>query len=422
MAKNNGKSTSDRLDALKKIAGSGKKGKSSASSSKKAKSVKVALGVTAAATAVAVSTKKKPLKVVAIILVIAIVATLVFLFFNGNFDELLFSWTYDAGVVVDGELTVHFLELGNKYTGDCTYIKAGDVDILVDAGSRANSSTVIQKYLDQYVTDGVLEYVIATHADQDHIAALAGNGTHKSIFELYEVANIIQFAGTNKTTTVYKNYVKNRDLEVAEGAVLKTAMELYTDTADTDHKFELSGGIMFEILYQEFYEEKTADENDYSVCFQLIQGEKKFLFTGDLEKEGEASLVEHNADSLSQVELFKGGHHGSKTSTTSALLEVIQPKIVCVCCCAGSTEYTSNNDNTFPTQDFVDRVAPYTNAVYVTTLSKAGGFESMNGNIRVISTAAGVTVDCTNNNLKLYETQWFENYRRRPSVANWQVN
>jgi hypothetical protein len=93
-----------------------------------------------------------------------------------------------------------------------------------------------------------------------------------------------------------------------------------------------------------------------------------------------------------------------------------------VCCCAGSTEYTQNNDNTFPTQDFVDRVAPYTNAVYVTTLSKAGGFESMNGNIRVISTASGVTVDCTNNNLKLYQTEWFANYRRRPSVANWQVS
>ena len=29
----------------------------------------------------------------------------------------------------EGELSVHFLELGNKYTGDCTYIKYGDVDI-----------------------------------------------------------------------------------------------------------------------------------------------------------------------------------------------------------------------------------------------------------------------------------------------------
>ena len=40
---------------------------------------------------------------------------------------------YDASthesdhVTVNGELEIHFLELGNKYTGDCTYIKAGDV-------------------------------------------------------------------------------------------------------------------------------------------------------------------------------------------------------------------------------------------------------------------------------------------------------
>lgn len=26
-------------------------------------------------------------------------------------------------VLVEGELQIHFLELGNKYTGDCTYIK-----------------------------------------------------------------------------------------------------------------------------------------------------------------------------------------------------------------------------------------------------------------------------------------------------------
>ena len=36
-------------------------------------------------------------------------------------------------------ITFHFLELGNKYTGDCTFIQAGDVDILIDAGSKVSS-------------------------------------------------------------------------------------------------------------------------------------------------------------------------------------------------------------------------------------------------------------------------------------------
>ncbi|MDR0455314.1 MAG: MBG domain-containing protein, partial [Treponema sp.] len=33
-----------------------------------------------------------------------------------------------------GDLSIHFLELGNKYTGDCVYVNYGDIDILIDAG------------------------------------------------------------------------------------------------------------------------------------------------------------------------------------------------------------------------------------------------------------------------------------------------
>ncbi|WP_461255763.1 bifunctional metallophosphatase/5'-nucleotidase [Treponema sp. R80B11-R83G3] len=55
------------------------------------------------------------------------------------------------------ELNIHFLKLGNQYTGDSIYIKYGDVEILVDAGSRKSSAPTIRNYIDQYNTDGKLE-------------------------------------------------------------------------------------------------------------------------------------------------------------------------------------------------------------------------------------------------------------------------
>jgi beta-lactamase superfamily II metal-dependent hydrolase len=79
--------------------------------------------------------------------------------------------------IVSGDLSIHFLELGNKYTGDCTLIKAGDTEVLIDAGSRKGSASTIANYIDEYCTDGVLEYVIATHAHQDHIAGFVGTKT-----------------------------------------------------------------------------------------------------------------------------------------------------------------------------------------------------------------------------------------------------
>ena len=170
------------------------------------------------------------------------------------------------------------------------------------------------------------------------------------------------------------------------------------------------------ILYQKFYEQKTSDENDYSVCLLLSQGENHYLFTGDLEHDGEASLVESNT--LPECVLFKGGHHGSPTSNTTALLSVIQPQIVCVCCCCGSDEYTSNVANMFPSQAFVDNVAPYTDRVYVTTMVAVDGegYQSMNGNIVVTFSGGEVHVACSNNNTLFKDTEWFKANRIMPDA------
>jgi len=93
-----------------------------------------------------------------------------------------------------------------------------------------------------------------------------------------------------------------------------------------------------------------------------------------------------------------------------------------VCCCAGSSEYTAVNDNQFPTQTFIDRIAPYTKAVYVTTLCvdyKKGSFQSFNGNIIVSANKADEvpSVACANNTTVLKDTDWFKNNRKMP--AEW---
>lgn len=317
----------------------------------------------------------------------------------------------NANIVSTGEISFHFLELGNGYTGDSVYIKAGENDILIDAGSRGNSADDIAGYIDQYVTDGKLEYVIATHADQDHIAAFVGTSSIPGIFDRYEVGTIIDFPRTDKSTQVYKNYVAKRQIEVESGAKHYTALECYKEENGAKKKYELSESINMEILYNYFYENKSSDENNYSVCLLFNHGSKYFLFTGDLEEKGEEYLVEYN--DLPEVELFKAGHHGSPTSSNDCLLSVIKPKIVCVCCCAGSDEYTDNNLNMFPAQDFISRVSKYTDKVYVTTIvsDNASGFDSFNGNIVVLSTSETVNVVCTKSDIILKESEWFKENR-----------
>jgi hypothetical protein len=112
-------------------------------------------------------------------------------------------------------------------------------------------------------------------------------------------------------------------------------------------------------------------------------------------------------------------YHGSPTSNTTALLDVIRPEMVCVCCCCGSDEYTDNVANMFPSQDFVNKIAPYTDKVYVTTIvdDSKEGYTSMNGNIIVYyDKLEKVQVRCSNNATLFKDTNWFKNNRTMPDA------
>lgn len=328
--------------------------------------------------------------------------------------------------IASGELSVHFLEVGNKYTGDCIYIKANDQDILIDAGSRQSSATSIISYVNNYCTDGTLEYVVATHADQDHIAAFPSTNNRAGIFETYNCKNIIDF-GTGSTysrngkspTNVYTNYVTYRDLEIENGAnyfpVSNFKLESFQKV------FDLGNGITMTILENFYYhpENSINDQNEYSVCLLISNGANNILLTGDLEEKGEEKLVELNPD-LPKCTLYKAGHHGSKTSSGETLLNKIEPENVVFTCCAGSCEYTNNPENTFPTQLAINRIAEHTKNCYVTSLCidyDNGEYTSMNGNIVFSANKSTSQINCSNNNILLKDTEWFKQNRTCP--AKW---
>ena len=324
-------------------------------------------------------------------------------------------------IISTSELSIHFIELGNKYTGDCTLIKCGNTEILIDAGSRKDSAVAIKEYVDQYCTDGVLEYVIATHAHQDHIAGFVGSAsknTRTGILYQYKIGTLIQFAGHNTTSQIYKDYCTAVEYAKNNGANVYTAKECWYETNGAKKQYYLDENqkISMNILYNYYYDNETKDENDYSVCMLLTQqtGDKtyNYLFTGDLEEKGESYLVDKN--NLPEVELFKGGHHGSYTASTEKLLSVIKPKNIAVCCCCGTTEYTSNVNNTFPAQAFLDRAAKYTENIYCTSLIidyKKNEYTSMNGNIVFYANNGKLSLYCTNNDIILKETEWFKENR-----------
>jgi len=348
------------------------------------------------------------------------------------------------------ELSIHFLELGNKNAGDSILIKCGNNEVLIDAGSQQASAKTIKEYVDRYCTDGVLEYVISTHADSDHISAFVGTSENKGIIYQYKIGTFIKFDNSDKPLTT-KNGNKTLYAEYLDAVTyLKEETETHVFTASQCYGQTVAGAqrqyyldeahtVSINVLYNYYYYNSSSDENNYSVVTLLTQelesGKRHYLFTGDLEKDGESKMVDYYANSsnskseydvLPEVELYKAGHHGSKTSSTMKLLNVINPKQVVVCCCCGAPEYTKYNDNTFPTQEMINNVGQFTDEIYVTTLGTGlpekdengnyvsqsyGGYESMNGNIVFYSKGGKLYLWCSNNDTILKNTQWFKENR-----------
>ncbi len=66
--------------------------------------------------------------------------------------------------------------------------------------------------------------------------------------------------------------------------------------------------------------------NDASFVLRITVGRARALLPGDLEREGERALLGR----LGHVDVLKVGHHGSRTSTTEALLDELTPRVAMV--------------------------------------------------------------------------------------------
>jgi competence protein ComEC len=324
-------------------------------------------------------------------------------------------------------IDIYLQELGNGSTGDSIYVKAGDNDILIDAGSDSTSAKTLTAFLKGKVSDNKLEYVIATHAHTDHIGAFYGTD---GIFANFDCRTIIDFPkydsdkDPTKTTTVFGKYCAARDAEVSGGASFGaehyTALACYnansTGTSGAHRYYTLGENLTMEILYNYYYDHsQSAGENDYSVCLQFIQGENRYLFCGDCEELSEKKLLTYNSDSLKPCVFYKADHHGSKTSSCPEFMAAVHPKFVGVSCVAGNYEYKQTHfDYTFPCQRTINTLGPITKAIMVTTLGSVSDLTShtsFNGTIHVASRGNSqndVTMEGSVNSTYLKDSAWFK--------------
>lgn len=221
-------------------------------------------------------------------------------------------------------LEIYFMDIGKYGAGDCgesTYIKYGNIDIIVDAGDNfTDSKKAINEVINSHLEDGVIEYVIATHPDGDHIGGMA------SLFDTYNISNLIKFEGSYHTQK-YKNMEKAVEEEKCNVYQIKSDI---IDQNKQEKFIEISSDIYISFVDTKYYD--NEESNGKSIVFTLYAYGTRVLMTGDADNASGHTQLENNyKDTVGDIDILKVVHHGTANGTTKEFLEAIDPEVAIIC-------------------------------------------------------------------------------------------
>ena len=232
----------------------------------------------------------------------------------------------------DETIRVHVI---NVDQADCILIETNDGCMLIDTGID-KSETHLKNYLHSCgITE--IDYLLITHPHTDHY------GGADMILNDFKVENLIydNYLYPSGIIYMFENSGANLiDVEVGD-------------------KYYL-GEAEFTVLCADMADPST-DKNDYSIVVRLDYGEASFMFTGDATTFNESYILELWEPEMLDCDFLKSPHHGSKTSSSVAYLNVLTPDIVAVSAGIG-------NSYGLPKQEILDRYEKIGAEIYRTDI------------------------------------------------------
>lgn len=229
-------------------------------------------------------------------------------------------------------MEVHFIDVGQ---GDSALVLCGKESMLIDGG-KPYASDIIYTYLKNLGVEE-LDYVVCSHADEDHIGGLAAP------LSTMRVHNVLM-PETGSDANVYQTLMK----KISEQKITPKHPKAGSKMKFADGTAEFFGPVS-----------ENGDKNNSSIVMKIIYGDTSFLFTGDAEREEEQEILDKGYDLSATV--LKVGHHGSKNSTTYPFLREIMPKYAVI-------SVGKENSYGHPTEETLSRLRDADVKVYRTDM------------------------------------------------------
>lgn len=207
-------------------------------------------------------------------------------------------------------LTVRMLDIGQ---GDACLLEKDGKFVLIDSGDIEHRDAIVA-LLKKYKVKS-LSKVVITHPHADHLGGM------NAIFKNFKVEAIYD-DGMPSGTASYKNYLKAIQANKIPYKALKAGDAL-----------SFFDGVTYKVIgpVTVIKDQKgNSDFNNNSIVGRLSYGNFSMMFTGDAEKEEEASILANKGTLKSDV--LKVGHHGSRTSTSPDFLRAVSPKEAFISC------------------------------------------------------------------------------------------
>lgn len=327
------------------------------------------------------------ISIVAIVLVIAIATAVVYFAFPDTWDKIVSMIVKDnqhSGLARgDGELLVHMLDVGQ---GDCIYIQLPDgKDMVIDCANYNDDGEYEKKtfdYLDKYIEDDTVEYLMLTHCDSDHVYfmdelleryqveklfmpnVLAAPGTtskdKKALQDQIDALDTSRFTDKDTVGTItYAEFFIAALTEPDCEIVLNVDPDANTNSIIIE---ETTYRLVFYCPTQEYYDDyglNTAErKNAISPIGILEYNNRKIMLTGDSNEINEPLVMARTGKI--DCDVLKVGHHGSETSTSNAFLDEYTFEYAIISCNSYGNKFNH------PHQATLDRLKSHNIEVYRT--------------------------------------------------------